>query len=449
MSRMKRTLIAALTVSTLLSSLPALADLASDTRVAQQQSNAHNVAREAGFEETEQSLKAQLATLDAQHAALEIETQTLSDTFSDNEQYLAELDESLRLETGTLGELFGVLRQSSRELQNERVDAPAAIGQPDYNAALDLILDAKTLPSLSALNTVWHGMQEELENGRVIAPMTLNVRDAEGVVTERNVTRLGNIGLVDQHGYLGWNSAKRQANLLPVQPKHGLTSNALAQAQAGDSVILDPTRTELLQQLAFTPTLSERFEQGGLVGKIIAVLLFVGLAISAVRGASLFRARVAIRKQMKHPETAGDNPLGRILSVYQQAPNRSLDALELHLLEAIVDEQQGFEKGLSMLKLLAALAPMLGLLGTVTGMIETFQVITQFGNGDPTVMAGGISMALITTVLGLVAAMPLLLAHNVLSTQAETLRGTLEKVGISLIAQQSDLADNTVTKAIA
>lgn len=91
-----------------------------------------------------------------------------------------------------------------------------------------------------------------------------------------------------------------------------------------------------------------------------------------------------------------------------------------------------------MLKLLAALAPMLGLLGTVTGMIETFQVITQFGNGDPKVMAGGISMALVTTVLGLVAAMPLLLAHNLLSTQSESIRNILEKQGIGLVAEQAE-----------
>ncbi len=109
-----------------------------------------------------------------------------------------------------------------------------------------------------------------------------------------------------------------------------------------------------------------------------------------------------------------------------------------------MDEQEGFEKGLSMLKLLAALAPMLGLLGTVTGMIETFQVITEYGNGNPSIMAGGISTALITTVMGLVAAIPLLLAHNVLSSQADTLRGMLEKTGVSLIAEQAEMTHGVV-----
>lgn len=142
--------------------------------------------------------------------------------------------------------------------------------------------------------------------------------------------------------------------------------------------------------------------------------------------------------QLKTPERHGDNPLGRVLSVYDKEKHRSVEALELRLLEVVVDEQSHLEKGLSMLKLLAALAPMLGLLGTVTGMIETFQVITQFGNGDPKVMAGGISMALITTVLGLVAAMPMLLAHNILSSQAESIRTILEKQGIGLVAAQAE-----------
>ena len=171
---------------------------------------------------------------------------------------------------------------------------------------------------------------------------------------------------------------------------------------------------------------------------MILGLLAIGLIIALVRGVSLSIARQKIRAQLKNPEKAGDNPLGRVLAVYNKEQNQTVEALELRLLEAVVDEQTHLEKGLSMLKLLAALAPMLGLLGTVTGMIETFQVITQFGNGDPKVMAGGISMALVTTVLGLVAAMPLLLAHNILSTQAENIRNILEKQGIGLVAEQAE-----------
>ncbi|MFC1503634.1 MotA/TolQ/ExbB proton channel family protein, partial [Pseudomonadota bacterium] len=203
-------------------------------------------------------------------------------------------------------------------------------------------------------------------------------------------------------------------------------------------LVVDPSRGMMLEQLANTPSLSERLEHGGVVGKIILGLLAIGAIITLFRGSKLFIARQQIKAQLKKPQQPGNNPLGRVIAVYDKEQNRSVEALELRLLETIVDEQQSLEKGLSMLKLLAALAPMLGLLGTVTGMIETFQVITQFGNGDPKVMAGGISMALITTVLGLVAAIPLLLAHNILSTQADTIRNILEKQGISLVAEQAE-----------
>lgn len=152
---------------------------------------------------------------------------------------------------------------------------------------------------------------------------------------------------------------------------------------------VDPSRGVLLEQLALTPTLSQRLQAGGVIGNVILVLLGVGLIIALYRGAILATLRQKIKAQLKNPEQPGNNPLGRILAVYNKEQQRSVEALELRLLEAVVDEQNHLETGLSMLKLLAALAPMLGLLGTVTGMIETFQVITQFGNGDPKVMAGG------------------------------------------------------------
>ncbi|USH04703.1 MotA/TolQ/ExbB proton channel family protein [Grimontia kaedaensis] len=431
----------AFALSAMLLVAPASANLVSETKTAQAESQQHNATREAGFNATERELKAKLEALKAQQVALEAETEQLSDAFSANEETLAALEETLRLETGSLGEVFGVVRQAGREVNAERYNAPATINQADMDSALDAISDAKSLPSLPTLSAFWKGMKEELKNSGEIGSETVSVRDNSGVVTPQEVLRLGNIGLVNNDGYLEWDSARQQANLLPVV-EGGLNSTLLFSLSSGELALVDPTRGTVIKQLANTPTLADRFDQGGIVGKIIAALLVVGLIIALVRGFSMFRARIAIAKQIKTPMQPGDNPLGRILNVYRNEPDRSLDTLELRLMEAIMDEQQHFEKGLSMLKLLAALAPMLGLLGTVTGMIETFQVITQYGNGDPTIMAGGISMALVTTVLGLVAAIPLLLTHNILSTQADTLRGTLEKVGVSLVAEQSETSNN-------
>ncbi|WP_373925291.1 MotA/TolQ/ExbB proton channel family protein [Vibrio fluvialis] len=400
----------------------------------------HNVKREADFKKTEQELKAEKAALVAKRNALQAEADKLSAQFSKNESSLARLEEKLRLETGSLGEIFGVVRQNAKEIRAELENSVTGVDRQQYASVIDDIVAAKSLPSMKQLIGLWHAMDEQIHASGEISTHDIAFIDGEGRTQTTSATRIGALGLVTEQGYVNWNNARKDAIAYQKQPDNGPTSSSLASIEQGDTaaVVLDPSRGTLLEQLAQAPTLQQRLEAGGVIGKIILVLLAVGLIIGVYRGIVLAIARQKIQAQLKTPNQPGNNPLGRILSVYNKEQNRSVEALELRLLEAVVDEQTGLEKGLSMLKLLAALAPMLGLLGTVTGMIETFQVITQFGNGDPKVMAGGISMALVTTVLGLVAAMPLLLAHNILSTQAENIRNILEKQGIGLVAEEAE-----------
>ncbi|MBY7955755.1 MotA/TolQ/ExbB proton channel family protein [Vibrio fluvialis] len=400
----------------------------------------HNVKREADFKKTEQELKAEKAALVAKRNALQAEADKLSAQFSKNENSLARLEEKLRLETGSLGEIFGVVRQNAKEIRAELENSVTGVDRQQHASVIDDIVAAKSLPSMKQLIGLWHAMDEQIHASGEISTHDIAFIDGEGRTQTTSATRIGALGLVTEQGYVNWNNARKDAIAYQKQPDNGPTSSSLASIEQGDTaaVVLDPSRGTLLEQLAQAPTLQQRLEAGGVIGKIILVLLAVGLIIGVYRGIVLAIARQKIQSQLKAPNQPGNNPLGRILSVYNKEQNRSVEALELRLLEAVVDEQTGLEKGLSMLKLLAALAPMLGLLGTVTGMIETFQVITQFGNGDPKVMAGGISMALVTTVLGLVAAMPLLLAHNILSTQAENIRNILEKQGIGLVAEEAE-----------
>lgn len=400
----------------------------------------HNVKREADFKKTEQELKAEKAALVAKRNALQAEADKLSAQFSKNENSLARLEEKLRLETGSLGEIFGVVRQNAKEIRAELENSVTGVDRQQYASVIDDIVAAKSLPSMKQLIGLWHAMDEQIHASGEISTHDIAFIDGEGRTQTTSATRIGALGLVTEQGYVNWNNARKDAIAYQKQPDNGPTSSSLASIEQGEmaAVVLDPSRGTLLEQLAQAPTLQQRLEAGGVIGKIILVLLAVGLIIGVYRGIVLAIARQKIQAQLKTPNQPGNNPLGRILSVYNKEQNRSVEALELRLLEAVVDEQTGLEKGLSMLKLLAALAPMLGLLGTVTGMIETFQVITQFGNGDPKVMAGGISMALVTTVLGLVAAMPLLLAHNILSTQAENIRNILEKQGIGLVAEEAE-----------
>ena len=130
-----------------------------------------------------------------------------------------------------------------------------------------------------------------------------------------------------------------------------------------------------------------------------------------------------------------DNPLGRIIGVLGPKPQLAdLETLELKLDEAILQETPPLETGQGLLKLLCAVAPLLGLLGTVTGMIVTFQAITQGGGGDSRLMADGISQALVTTVQGLVVAIPLLFLHTLLASRSKGLIQLLEQQSAGLIA---------------
>ncbi|EGQ9629847.1 MotA/TolQ/ExbB proton channel family protein [Vibrio cholerae] len=405
---------------------------------AQQQQ--HNQQREAGFVQTAQELQAAKAELLAERNRLQKEADQLSSQFSDNENTLARLEETLRLETGSLGEMFGVVRQNAKELQSELDESVTGVEPRVHQQSIDDVVAAKTLPSMAQLRGLWQAMSEEIRASGQVQTTEIQWLNGQGETQTVPALRLGSLGLISEQGYVKWDNARQQALSYQQLPSDFPTFSHIRTLVDGDVVTMkvDPSRGVLLEQLALTPTLSQRLQAGGVIGNVILVLLGVGLIIALYRGAILATLRQKIKAQLKNPEQPGNNPLGRILAVYNKEQQRSVEALELRLLEAVVDEQNHLETGLSMLKLLAALAPMLGLLGTVTGMIETFQVITQFGNGDPKVMAGGISMALVTTVEGLIAAIPLLLAHNILSAQAEAIRNILEKQGIGLVAQQAE-----------
>ncbi|MBY6188632.1 MotA/TolQ/ExbB proton channel family protein [Marinobacter hydrocarbonoclasticus] len=430
---MRRTTKTALTAAMLLLATGAAANSDMATRSAEVRAAeaSHNTQREARHQasaaEVSQQLKAQQAAL----KALKAEVASLSEAFSDNERALSEKETELTLATGALGEVYGVVRQVGGELAAELDRGPLALTAPERIEQAEAMARADRLPELAQLQALPALMLEDIKDSAAITQVTLPLAQTDGKTADARVWRVGPFNLIAEQGFAQADTQRGLATLYPRQPDVMLPGQ-------GEALVIDPAMGELLDQYQQTPTLAQRLAHGGLVGQVIMALLAVGGIIALMRAAVLLRSQLAISKQLKQAEPNGNNPLGRILSVYHAQKHHNLETLELKLLEAIVNEQQGLEKGLSMLKLLAAIAPMLGLLGTVTGMIETFQVITQYGNGDPKVMAGGISMALVTTVLGLVAAMPLLLAHNLLSTRVAVIRSLLEKESIALVAAHAD-----------
>ncbi|WED23344.1 MotA/TolQ/ExbB proton channel family protein [Vibrio sp. JC009] len=420
-----------------LASFPATAStLLKSTQQARAKEQTMNKQREAEFLSEEQELKALRDSLLARRSQVQSIIDTLSDQFSTNEKLLAEKEKKLHLESGSLGELFGVVRQVAKEIQVHQSNSVAAITQEENFRTLEEIVGARRLPSKAQLYTLWNTLNDQLEAGSKLSYVTVPYTQANGVHGSKQVLRIGAFGLVDESGYLVWKGKGHSARPYAVQP--GAAPGMKASKASGQLLAFDPSQGKLLEQLSLAPTLKQRINQGGAVGKVILGILALGVVIGLTQGSFLFITQAKVRRQLKDITAIGNNALGRVLSVYKYDQSPNVEALELRLYETILDEQQKLERGLSMLKLLAALSPMLGLLGTVTGMIETFQVITQYGNADPRIMASGISTALVTTVLGLIAAMPLLFLHNVLSSQAENIRTLLEKQGIGLVAQRAE-----------
>ena len=373
-------------------------------------------------------------------AAAEAEQERLKAEFQANEDALTEQGEALRMRSGQLGEVFGVVKQQAQELQGQLSDSLITAEYPQRDELL-AFAELKRIPSLAELEGLWFLLQQEMTATGEVAPFTASVVKPDGSRAETNVLRIGPFTALTSEGhYLNYENGVLQQ--LPVQPDSGVITQARDfMAGQGNVVVVDPSRGNLLALLAQTPDLKARIAQGGLVGYIILSLGGIGLLVALWKLMTTITVELSVRKQLRQPQQAhSNNPLGRVMQAGESG--RTTDETELRVDEALLKEAPILERGLTLLKLVAAVAPLLGLLGTVTGMIGTFQSITLFGTGDPKLMAGGISQALMTTVLGLCVAIPLLFCHSLLAARSRRLLQLLQQKGLALLAtQRANLSD--------
>jgi len=396
--------------------------------------------REQRFLSANENQKALLQELRVRVAAQRERGEQLRQQHADNEQALQELQEELNARSGNLGELFGTVRHSAGDLQALLRDSLVSAQYPERADWLDILAKSKQLPNITELERFWLLLQQEIDQSGQVSRFTAQVTDTDGVTTPREVIRISVFTAIADGHYLHFRPDKNRFTVLSRQPGGQLQKLATSFAsQTGGyaPMIIDPTRGGLLSMLTKTPTLPERVQQGGAIGYIILVIGLFGIVLVVLRLSALGRLAAKMKRQLQEPgKASADNPLGRVLLVAGDAGERDIDAIELLLDEAILRETPALLRGLGLLKLLAAVAPLLGLLGTVTGMILTFQSITLFGTGDPKLMAGGISQALVTTVLGLIVAIPLLFSHTLLASRSRTLIQILDEQSAGLIARQ-------------
>ncbi|MDE0128630.1 MAG: MotA/TolQ/ExbB proton channel family protein [Gammaproteobacteria bacterium] len=393
------------------------------------------------FRQTRDERQRMLEDVSRELAAEERRSTTLNRRYEQNETQLADLEERLQIRIGNFGELFGVVRDVAGDTYGQ---VQTSLVSAQYPNRLDLVSEmalAEELPSLEDLRGLQLMLLEEMAQSGQVVRFDAEITDPSGQTSAGDVIRVGAFNLVHDGKFLTHNAATGALQILPRQPAGRYLNMAedLVEATSGTvEMAVDPTRGQLLGMLIQAPDLGERLQQGGYVGYTIIGMGAIGLLIALWRLVVLQGAGRRIRAQLKSSSASKNNALGRILAVYEEHQTGNLDALALKLDEAIMREAPILERYQGILKVFAAVAPLLGLLGTVVGMIITFQQLTLFGTGDPKLMAGGISQALITTVLGLIVAIPLVLLHSVVSSSSQALVEILEEQSAGLIARRAE-----------
>lgn len=381
----------------------------------------------------------------AELARVEAETARLTNTYEENEKVLTELEAELRIAVGTFGELFGVVKQVSGDFRAQIQNSIISAQIKDREPFIARLGESRELPTIDELERFWFELQQEMTQSSKVVTFEAPIVRPDGEQTKGMVTRVGAFNLTSEGRYLIYQSETDQIIELSRQPPgHFLsTIRRLERSSRGDTVqfALDPSRGSLLSILVTAPSLRERISHGGVVGYVILTLLAIGLVIVAERIFSLRKEEKRIRAQLASKELDPTNPLGQLMIIYDKYKNDDIETLEVKMNEVIIKYLPMIEKGINTIKIFAAVGPLLGLLGTVTGMIATFQTITLFGTGDPKLMAGGISMALITTVLGLVCAIPLLLLHTFVANKSKGIIQLLEEQSAGLIAAKAEEAE--------
>lgn len=428
-------------------SLGELLQLVEKGRIAEGKENAK---REKRFLADRSQQAAMLDKAKQTRAAEEKRSAKLEGDFEGNDKKIADAEQRLRERMGSLKELFGHITTAAGDARGNFESSLISIHYPQRGEFLDELV-AKTssgseLPNIEMIERLWFELQREMtESGRVVS-FDATVIKPNGEQVTQKVARVGTFNIVSDEGnYLSFTLKDGEPILeeLARQPQAytGLAAKLVASTDGLNKFGADPTGPSggsFLAALINSPTLEERWHQGGVVGYIITGVGAVAFLIAIWRLIVLTVVGAKVSAQLKSDKANPNNPLGRVLAVHEENPKMDPETLELKLSEAVLKELPSLENSLNLLKIIAAVAPLLGLLGTVTGMIVTFQAITIFGAGDPKAMAGGISGALVTTVLGLVVAIPTVLLHTVVSGRSKKIIHVIEEQTAGIIAEHNE-----------
>ncbi|HYP79908.1 MAG TPA: MotA/TolQ/ExbB proton channel family protein [Steroidobacteraceae bacterium] len=427
-----------------------LDDLLEQTRTVREREAKLNQQREATFLAERNKQAALMSEARAELAEQQRRSSMLTSTFDANEKRLTDMQQQLDARTGNLGEMFGVVRQVANDFSSVASNSIITAQYPGRAGFVSKLAQSKNLPSIQDLERFWFELQREMTESGKVSKYKTKVISPEGKPVDAVVTRIGPFSATSGGEYLNYLPGQEQLTIMARQPGSGFESTArdLEKTATGYSKgVVDPTRGVLLSIYAQRPTLLERIDRGEAVGYVIILVGIVGFGLGAYQLFYLATVRGRVRNQLKFPNDPGkDNPLGRVLNTFKGTETEKLDqtaeVVELRISEAVLKEVPVLERYQSFLKLAVAAGPLLGLIGTVIGMILTFQSITESGSSDPKLMAAGISQAMIATVLGLSIAIPLLFMNAWLTSMSKSIVQVLDEQSAGLLAERLEAMDH-------
>jgi biopolymer transport protein ExbB len=409
--------------------------------VREQQSNrqALNALREQEFLRDKQQQAALLAEAKRAFERSQHSNQPLLTSTEANADEIARLEKRLEQQVQSMGDISATFREFAGDFAAVMKESMVTVQFPTRIESLQRLASADSQPTIEEIQTLWLLLQEEMTAAGQVVRFEAPVVAVDGTSRSVPVLRVGTFSAISERGFLRYIPETGELLSLSRQPASrylGPARHFMDSKENLATTVIDPSRGSLLGMIGYMPGPRERIEQGGPIAKIILALGALGVLLTCWRSIYLGFVQLQVRRQLRDIDRPSpSNPLGRVMIAANSVSGGDEQLLLMKLDEAVLTEVPILERGTSLIKLLAAIAPLLGLLGTVTGMIVTFQAISLYGTGDPKLMAGGISQALVTTVLGLIVAIPLLFGHSLVASLSRSLVQRLDEQSAGVLAR--------------
>jgi len=399
------------------------------------------------------SVEKEIAWLEAEVKKLNFDIEVMQDEFKKLREKEIKLTHQQSDNEMGMRELSGTVRVVARDLKTILRQSQLTARFPERLDLLKPILNKDRFPGIDDFKTITDLFFQEMAlSGEVVIHRGSFV-DRSGMKQTGDILTIGKFTAAyttgKETGFLRYSENSRQLFALSALPSWSIRRNLKKYTQGKtDDVSLDFSGGAALRQITHKSTLIDQIKNGGpIVWPILTIALFAfiiaGERTIFLKGVHANTDRVmgkvnelALEGKWKECDDIVKDKKGRpaynVLKAGLGARAEERETLESVLQEAILKELPRLERFLPVLNIMGAIAPLLGLLGTVTGMISTFHVITLYGTGDPRMMSGGISEALVTTMLGLAVAIPIMLTHTFLSRRVEHIIGDIEEKAVAL-----------------